>query len=110
MEIIKQSNNLSKKDVYVLSRSPKIQRMSDNVGAQISVNQYMLYSDVSGDGTKEVTILSISNGESVYATNSPTAIREFEEILNIMDGEPFAVEIISGSSKNNRTYITLALV
>ena len=110
MEIIKLSDNLTKKDVYLLSRSPKIQKMSDNVGAQISVDKYMLYSDVSGDGSKEVTILSISNGEAVYATNSATAIREFEEILNIMDGEHFAVEIISGTSKNNRAYITLALV
>lgn len=109
MNIIKATEGLTKRDIYGLTRSPEIRKMSDNKGAIIDVVTFCLYQDVNGKGD-EVTILSIGAKDgSVYATNSQTAIKEFEYILDLMDGEPFAVRVMTGTSKNGREYITVAL-
>lgn len=109
MNIIKATEGLTKRNIYDLTRSPEIKKMSENRGAVIDVDSFCLYLDVNGKGD-EVTILSIGAKDgSVYATNSQTAIKEFEYILDLMDGEPFAVRVMTGTSKNGREYITVAL-
>ena len=109
MNIIKATEGLTKRNIYDLTRSPEIKKMSENKGTVIDVDSYCLYLDVNGKGD-EVTILSIGDRDgSVYATNSQTAIKEFEYILDLMDGEHFAVKVMTGTSKNGREYITVAL-
>ena len=109
MNVIKSTDGLTKRNIYDLTRSPEIKKMSENKGTIIDVDSYCLYQDVNGKGD-EVTILSIGAKDgTVYATNSQTAIKEFEYILDLMDGEPFAVRVMTGTSKNGREYITVAL-
>lgn len=110
MEIIKSQNATSKKDIYNLTRSPEIRKMSDNVGTQIAVDKYVIYSDVNSTGS-ETEILSIQDKDgTVYATNSKTARGEFEYITDLMEEEPFTVKVVKGTSKNGREYVTLVLV
>lgn len=104
------SKELTKKEVYQMTMSPKIQKISDNKGVVIDVAAYCFYSDEKADG-KTVDILSVMDADgSIYATNSPTFRDDFERICAIMDGEDFSIEVISGTSKAGREFVTCALV
>ena len=108
--ITKTSKELTKKEVYQMTMSPKIQKISDNKGVVIDVAAYCFYSDEKDDG-KTVDILSVMDADgSIYATNSPTFRDDFERICEIMDGEDFSIEVISGTSKAGREFVTCALV
>ena len=104
------SRELTKKEIYQMTMSPKIQKISDNKGVVIDVAAYCFYSDEKDDG-KSVDILSVMDADgSIYATNSTTFRDDFERICEIMDGEDFSIEVISGTSKAGREFFTCALV
>lgn len=104
MKIIESTADLSKRDLYELTLSPKIKKMGEAVGLVLQVSAYAIYED------QDTEILSIRGDDStVYATNSATATREFRRILDLMEGEVFNVEIMKGTSKAGREFITLAL-
>ena len=108
MNIVEQGAEYAKRDIYNLTKSPKIEKMSNHVGEKLSVDKYLIYED--GDNLETpIQILSLQSGELVVATNSATAIKEFIGIRDLMEDEPFSVEIMTGNSKNGRTYLTLAL-
>lgn len=108
MTIIEKGGDYSKREIYELTKSPKIQKMSEHVGEQLQVDQYLLYEDGENKDVP-IQILSIRSGDVVIATNSATVIKEFLGIVELMDGDRFAVEILTGTSKNGRTYLTVAL-
>ena len=109
MQIINSTEGLSKKDIYDMTHGTDMQKMSDHEGVVIPVEKFVTYSDANKDG-EPVEILSIMDDKgNVYATNSPTAMKEFEFIRTLMDGEPFSVVVVKGISKNGRTYTTLAM-
>ena len=109
MNIIAQGGEYSKREIYALTKSPRIEKMSNHVGDKIEVEKYLIYEDDNNTSDLPITILSIGSGETVIATNSATAVKEFRGIVDLMAGDPFAVEVLTGTSKNGRTYITLAL-
>ena len=108
--IIKSNKELTKRESYKLTLDPAIKKMRDFIGVQIEVAAYCLYQDVNKDG-KEVEVLSIMDKDGgVCATNSETFKRDFMDIADLMDGEDYAIEIISGQSKAGRMFITCTLV
>lgn len=108
--IIKSNKELTKRESYKLTLDPAIKKMKDFIGVQIDVAAYCLYKDVNKDG-KEVEVLSIMDKDGgVCATNSETFKRDFMNIANLMDGDDYAIEIISGQSKAGREFITCTLV
>lgn len=110
MTIIKTSKELTKRESYKLTLDPAIEKMKDLIGIQIGVSAYCLYSDVNKDG-KEVEVLSIMDKDGVVcATNSETFKKDFMNIADLMGGEDYTIEIISGQSKAGREFITCTLV
>ena len=108
--IIKSNKELTKRESYKLTLDPSIKRMKDLIGVQIEVAGFCLYKDVNKDG-KEVEVLSVMDKDGdVYATNSETFKRDFMNIAELMDGECYTIEIISGQSKAGREFITCTLV
>ena len=100
--------NMSKKETYDLTRNPAIKRMSDAVGKTITVSALYMREEVMADGKiKEVVSIKNENGE-VYSTNSKVFISSLQKIINI--GFPRKLEIISGTSRNGRTYIDVAAI
>ena len=95
--IIKSNKELTKRESYKLTLDPSIKKMKDFIGVQIEVSAYCFYKDVNKDGC-------------VCATNSETFKRDFMNIADLMDGEDYAIEIISGQSKAGREFITCTLV
>lgn len=111
MQILKISRELSAAEVYKLTMSPEIQRMSDNVGAEIDVQSYCLYEDGVEDDVK--TILSIMDADGkVFATNSSTFQREFlrmEDLFNQMGCDLPVIKVCNGISKSGRDFITCGM-
>lgn len=112
MEILKKSDGLTTMDIYKMSKSNEIQKVSDNDGKILPVKAYMTYTDIDSKG-EEKTICSImTQDDEVYATNSDSFIRDFEDILSLtasMNQTVETIKIVSGKSKAGRTFYTCEL-
>lgn len=113
MKILETSKpNMTAIEIYKMTKNPSIQKMRDICGASIQITDWVHYEDENQKGEVHA-ILSIRDaGGEVYATNSPTFIRSFFEIRDILSscGEPLEhLEIIQGTSKNGRPFVTCAL-
>lgn len=113
MEVLETSRQLTTAELYKLTMSPELGKMSDHKGEVLELEAWALYKDANKDG-EEVEVLSIltKDGDSL-ATNSPTFKNDFFSMKSLFDvnGETFErIKIISGTSKAGRTYITCAYV
>lgn len=110
MEILKiYPENASKKQRYDLTCNPNNQKLSLCEGQRLEVSAWCRYVDVDGKTGEARELFSLQTPEGeVYATNSPTAWREFERMVDMFgpDGVT-AVEVTSGVSKNGRKFFTL---
>ena len=109
-------NTEDKKQVYRMTKgdSQKIEGLEK--GLSIPVDQYALYTEVKDrkkqDGTIEQydqTVLTFTSGSHKFGTISATFIKSFLEVVEIMDGDPFAIIITGGESKNGRNYVNCEL-
>lgn len=114
MEIIKKSSDkLTMKQLYDLTKSPEIQRVSDNEGALVLVDAWALYNDTDKDGNTREILSILDNEVGAVATNSATFIRDFMEIAEMCTvcGEKLQhVKISSGISKAGRKFYTCVYV
>lgn len=112
MEILKKSDGLTTMDIYKMSKSNEIQKVSDNEGKILPVKAYMAYTDIDSKG-EEKTICSIMTADDeVYATNSDSFRRDFEDMLSLtasMNQTVETIKIVSGKSKAGRTFYTCEL-
>ena len=110
MEIIKKSSDeLTMKQMYDLTKSPEIQKVSDNDGALVQVDAWALYKDTDKDGNTREILSILDNEVGAVATNSPTFIRDFMEIIEMCTDcgvEVQHVKISSGTSKAGRKFYT----
>lgn len=107
MDIIK-STFTDKKDIYRTTKNASIEKLSEIAdNEEFTITGYTLFKDSNKEGT-ETTILAVmlDNG-AVYATNSATVIKDFEDILEIFGDVPVTVKKGTGTSKNNRSYLYL---
>lgn len=109
MNIIKMyPENPGKKTAYNLTMSPKMRNMKELKGSVLDVAAWCKYEDIDAKTEELRPILSIMSPEGeVFGTNSPTFIDDFEKMVDLFgpDGVE-AVEIISGTSKAGREFIT----
>lgn len=109
MNIIKTSKDLTVKDKYFLTMSPSVQKMKDQISQRIEVDKWCIYEDENSKGELQ-TILSIATPENeVFATNSKTFKEDFQRMVDIFATDNIdveAVEVISGTSKAGREFIT----
>lgn len=110
MNIIKKiPETLTKKQMYDLTMSPKTQKMRDAVGSVLEIAAACIYEDVDGKTGEVREVLSIStiDGE-IFATNSKTFREDFGKMLDLFGDDLTAIEVVSGTSKVGREYITCA--
>lgn len=110
MKITYQSRELTTAELYMLTMSPEIGKMSEVTDQSvIDIDSWVIYKDVDSNGVEQ-EILSIRDiyGE-VCATNSPTFIREFNRMQELFDMNNEKVEkikVVKGTSKAGRQFIT----
>lgn len=110
MEIIKKSRELSKVELYRMTKDAGIISMNHvEDGTLIDVDALLTFVDTNSNG-EEVRITSVmdKNG-SVFAFQSETFRRSLEDIMLIMDGDPFSIVKESGKTKSGRDFINCRL-
>lgn len=109
-------NTEDKKQVYRMTKgdSKKIEGLER--GLSIPVDHFALYIEEKDrkkqDGTTEQyeqTVLTFTSGPHKFGTISATFIKSFLEIVEIMDGDPFAIIITGGESKSGRKFVNCEL-
>ncbi len=109
MELIITNKELTKQEIYFLTKAQDVMKMKDAVDSTVELAAWAIYTDTNADG-QEVELFSMRtvDGET-YATNSETFIRAFRDILDIFAPEEITkLKIMSGTSKNNRQFVTCA--
>lgn len=110
MQIIKASENLTAKDIYTLTMNPNTEKMKDVKGQRIELGKWALYEDINKKTEEPQQILAVSTPEGeAFATNSPTFIDDFMNMLELFSsmGETVpAIVVSSGTSKAGREFIT----
>ena len=114
MEIIKSNiSTANKVDVYRLVKSSGSMVQEAPDGMSVPVAKWALYNDPKEqkDGTfKDNEVLSFIDHAGVkYSTVSATFIREFLDIVAIMDPDPFAIIIKHGTTKAGKAFVTCEL-
>ena len=104
MNIITTSREFKPAEVYKITKSNSIGKMTDCKDELLTVTGYIKYADEKEDGSV-VEILSLETSSGIYATNSATFIRTFEDIIDIMGDLPVDIKIGHDISKNGRNYI-----
>lgn len=110
LNITKKSCELTPVETFLLTKNPNIEKVSDHTGECILVDKWLLYEDVNPETGEVMEILSFMNEEkNVYATNSKSFKEMFLDIVEIMQGQNFTLQLISKKSKNGRNYQTCTL-
>lgn len=99
-----------KRTIYNLTMSPKMRQMRTLKGAILEIAAWAIYEDVDQKTGEVRPILSIQTPEGeVYGTNSATMQTDFLRMVDVFGDDGIgAVEIISGTSKAGREFITCA--
>lgn len=105
MQIIQKSENLTKKQLYDMTTSPAVQKMSNAIGQILPVEGYALYEDVNKDGEVQSLLSILTENGDAYATNSSTFISDFMTCVNIAGEELHSIEVMQGKSKAGRPFI-----
>lgn len=109
MKVLRNSKEFSPEELYDMVLAPNGEKMSNHVGETLECDTYCIYEDTDS----ETQIMSMKSGETVYATNSPTFIRDFERICGLMESlntVPHHIKVEQGTSKNGRKFISCIYV
>ena len=106
-EIIKSSKELTKEQIYFLTKSKTAVKMAECDGQVVDMEAWALYSDAdykTGE-MKEILAILTTEGETLV-TVSDTFKRDFLDIVDIFGDEFRRVKVVTGKSNNNRTFVT----
>ena len=109
MNILNKSGELTIAQLYRLSKSPEIAKLSTVKGEEIEIANFLVYDDENADGdVTTVASFETVQGE-LYATNSKTFVRDFRDILSVCveAGAPMPtrIKILPKVGKSGREYL-----
>lgn len=100
---------LTNVQLYNLTKSRKAQKMSDAAGQIVTIQAWALYEDADKTSGEVREVLSILTADGdVLSTISETFKNDFLDMFEMFGEEMKKIEVITGKSKNNRTYVTCA--
>lgn len=111
MNIIYKTEGMTAKDLYTLTKSNSVAKLSTLKGKTIDIDQVVLYEDVNTKTGEFIKVLAMKLKDGTCcATNSGTFIRGFEDILTMFgeSGEPIPtlLKVAVGTSRNGREYLS----
>lgn len=109
MNILNKSGELTMAQLYKLSKSPEIAKLSTVKGEEIEIAAFLVYEDESADGS----VTTVASFETVqgelYASNSVTFVRDFRDILAmcVEAGAPMPkrIKVLPKVGKSGREYL-----
>lgn len=110
MIIKEKSGALTMAEMYKLTKSPEIAKLSTMKGQEIEIEKFIAYEDVNVSTGEAITIVSISTPQGeTFATNSKTFTRDFLDIVAMCKeaGEPMprTIKVLAKNGKSGRQYI-----
>lgn len=114
MEIIRRTEGLTAGDMYKMTKGSEVRKLTDAKGEVLNVKHYIMYQDTNPETGEVTTVLSImADNGGLYATNSKTFIRNFNDIqemfANAGEPAPTSYKVNSARSKNGREYLVCDL-
>lgn len=116
MEIIKtniKDNEWNMDLSYDMFESPDRQGVKEYAGQQFHIDKFAIYEEENANGNIVRLITILTDEGIVMTTNSPSFIRTFSSIGALAEKsnvEHYAIEILVGTSRNNREFITAKYV
>lgn len=105
MNIKNQSRELSKMELYQLTKAPDAKTVQNCAGQMLTVKAWVLYDDADSNGEVR-EVLSILTDDGVIGTISTTFKRSFLDAYEIFGDDPGVVyEVVEGVSKSGRKYV-----
>lgn len=110
MHIIKTfPHELSNKKLYQLTMSPKTRNMKSAKGSVLAIEAFCKYEDTDNNGEIRTVLSVLTPDGEIFATNSPTFHEDFDRMAELFgDSGVTAIEVIGGTSKAGREFITCA--
>lgn len=109
MKIIQSSKELTPQEMYFLTMSPTVQKMSDQDTQIIEISAYAVYEDEDSKGDMQQILAIMTPDKEIFATNSKTFKSDFikmNELFESMGVTVQSIKVVSGVSKNDRTFYT----
>ncbi len=111
MEFIATNKELTKEEKYFLTKAQDVQKMTEAVDQTLDLAAWAIYTDTDKDGNEVELFAMLTEDGDKFATNSSTFISAFREILDIFEPQEIKRhKVMTGTSKNNRTFVTCAYV
>lgn len=111
VSIISKSNGLNERQTFKILQGNNLGRLRDNVGRKFDIVEYVRYLDTKADGTEQSLLAIVTSDGDIIATNSGTAVRSFDAMLEAGFTVPIAdVEVYAATTKSGRQYCDLVLV
>ena len=102
------SKNVEGADLYFLTTSPEIQKMTTAKGQTLALDKWALFSDEDRKTGEMRRVLSIKSGDKMYATNSATFIDSFAAMLECFAKtglDVHHIRVTTGTSNSGREFI-----
>lgn len=110
IKITEKSREFTKKELYLMTHGAEITTVKDVPdGTLIEISGYLYFEDEK-DGDTAYLLSILDNDGNVFTTQSLTFKTSFENILEIMEDEPFTIKKVSGESKAGRKFVDCTLV
>lgn len=115
MNIIKKSGALSMADMYRLTKSPEIAKLSTVKGQILDIDKFIVHEDTNGTDEALVTVAAFETTQGeLFATNSKTFTRDFLDIIAMCEeaNEPLPkqIKVLEKTGKSGRNYIQCAYI
>jgi hypothetical protein len=111
MEVIKKfPEDMDPKTAYRLMKSPAVKKMAEAEGSVLQIESWIYYKspDKETGEIKDVIAVATPDGE-LFATISNTFREEFLDMVEYFGSDLGAIEVIAGTSKNDRKFITCSI-
>lgn len=114
MNILKKSGNLTMAEMYRLTKSPDIAKMSSVKGQTLDIARFIVHEDTDQDGNSHTIVAIETEQGECFATNSATFTRDFMDIVSMCEeaGEPLPTKVTvkAQTGKSGREYIQCVYV
>lgn len=109
MNILKKSGTFTMAEMYRLTKSPEIAKLSTVKGQTLELERFIVYEDSNADGEAAVIAAFETAQGELFATNSKTFTNDFLDILTMCEetgaAMPKQIKVLEKTGKSGRSYI-----
>lgn len=109
MNILKTSGTFTMAEMYRLTKSPEIAKLSTVKGQVLDVDKFIVYEDNKAVGDAVVIAAFETTQGELFATNSKTFTNDFLDIVTMCEetgaAMPKQIKVLEKTGKSGRAYI-----